>query len=187
MGTRGSPYPATEKLTLDGYDWVHSRSEYIQLWDFSRLRSLHLARKFDKFIDEFAGVPRSELSKLEALKISRFWHRRIAPTDMVRASLSNFIGGLKNLKKFKLEYHIWAKLLSIEFLAPIAGNTLQTIQLRDARQARDGDEFDKSISICNLSLLHSYFPQLRHLGLDLVTKSSEVNTHRCPAISTSNH
>jgi len=59
--------PAMKELTLCGYDWIHSRAEYVLLWDFSRLQSLELSYKFQYFVEGYDGVPPSHVQQLEKL------------------------------------------------------------------------------------------------------------------------
>lgn len=95
-----------EELSLRSYDWIHSRAEYRQLWDFSRLRGLELENKFRGFIDQSLGVQPSDLPKLESLKIHGwgFDDEEVEDLELGRRDMTIFLGGLAKLKKLKIEF-----------------------------------------------------------------------------------
>jgi hypothetical protein len=164
-----------EKLSLGRYDWFHSASDYMQIWDFSRLRSLTLLESFNKFIKEGDGVPPRDLFNLQSIKICLSWNFVDIPEGTVKRDLSRFLCGLKNLKKLKIECCNWHESLCIESLATHAGRTLQKIRLHDIGIGKGDEKTDTTIAMIDLSILQSSFPHLRYLGLDLNVNSEETS------------
>ena len=172
----GGRLPPLKELTLFGYDWKHSRAEYVQLWDFSRLQTLKFSRKFQDFVDRYDGVPPSHLKQLENFTISGS-RDDIEDIPRVRRNLIRFLGKLKKVRKFTFETPAWQELLDIPVLAATIGKTIEEIRFLDARYRRDDDhDFRRSVSIKELSQLQSSLPKLKYLGLNLETgKNADVS------------
>ena len=144
----------------------------MQIWDFSKLRSLTLLDTYHKFITEGDGVPPRDFFNLQSIKIHRSWYfvdlaGGTVAQGTVKRDLSRFLWGLKNLKKLNIEFCNWHESLCLESLATHAGRTLQKIRLHDISIGKGGEDTDKTISIIDLSILQSSFPHLRYLGLEV--------------------
>ncbi|KAE8442230.1 hypothetical protein EG329_003701 [Mollisiaceae sp. DMI_Dod_QoI] len=63
----GSRYPPMKKLKLENYQWTHSPKEFLQIWDFSHLRSLTL--KACDILKFLTNVDHNELLRLREFKI----------------------------------------------------------------------------------------------------------------------
>jgi hypothetical protein len=177
----GERFPAMEKLSLTHYDWVHSKDTYKLLWDFSRIRtlSLGLGSKLCKFL---RSVPSSDLPELQCLEI--YGDEDTAATvTLLQKRLSSFLSGLGNLKKFKIETKFFEKFLDLESLAVTASNTLENFRFRDTDWDWESGIPNHTLSIRNLSVLQSSFPQLKYLSFDLVMQSQEAS-HCYSACST---
>lgn len=170
-----------EKLSLTHYDWVHPKDTYKLLWDFSRIRtlSLGLGSKLCKFL---RSVPPSDLPELQCLEI--YGDEDTAATvTLLQKRLSSFLSGLGNLKKFKIETKFFEKFLDLESLAVTASNTLENFRFRDTDWDWESGIPNHTLSIRNLSVLQSSFPQLKYLSFDLVMQSQEAS-HCSSACST---
>jgi hypothetical protein len=141
------------------------------------LRWLELENTFRNFIGQSDGVPPSDLSRLESLNIHGrgFDEEEVEDLELARRDMSIFLGGLAKLKKLKIEFQYWDEITSFESLAATAGETLEKIRLRDTRYVSEGDNFIRSTSLSNLSILKNSFPQLTYLGLDAALKRPEVS------------
>jgi hypothetical protein len=166
----GPKFPAMEKLSLFDYSWVHSSTGYKTVWDYSQVRtlSLGLGRTLRRFLTR---VSPSDLPQLQCLRIAY----RVHNNGHLQEYLTSFLGGIKNLRKLKIETDAFEEYLGLESLAATAGDSLEVFRLRTIGSCLDSEA--KLISISNLKLLQLLFPKLKYVSLDLATKTTQVSLH----------
>jgi hypothetical protein len=164
----GSRLPAVEELFLLRYFWEHSESEFENLWDFSKLRSLIL---HDRVLDFFHNAPPSQLQQLESLELgSTYSSDNNSGEDddfgstTIQTPLGTFLSSLTNLKQLKIEVINWQKKVQIESIFEI-GSRLQSLTLRnkanmnwslaEARFSFRCKSASKSVSKSGISLCQS--------------------------------
>jgi hypothetical protein len=98
----GAKFPAMQRLTLIGYIWDHAQSNFEQVWDLSRLRSLSLDGWVVNFLKH---APINQLAQLHFLKLRDISEYGSRSTDnrLVQKLLRALLEGLKNLNQLVIE------------------------------------------------------------------------------------
>lgn len=121
------------KLDLRVGWWQYSsRSRYLEVWDFSRLRELSLGGRFstEEFVDSTYGVQGTDMPLLETLHID--YNPGGDDYDFVRDCFEEFLEDLGvsgNLKHLKLTTEIISSAVSLEAVGDAVGQSLQSLYM----------------------------------------------------------
>jgi hypothetical protein len=168
-------FPAMERLTLKGYTWDHAQSNFEQVWNFSRLRSLSLK---GSVVDFLKVAPINQLAQLHFLRLSGFPDHGPRSSDggSVQKLLRVLLEGLKELNKLVIEDSDWDICTPMDAVFALGSNLkrLDLIQNECSFFVYQSTEL-RLISVTDLVQLRISCPNLASLCLNLSVFSREVS------------
>jgi hypothetical protein len=164
--------PALRELSLQSYDWRHTRDEVARHWDFSRIARLELVSV--PIYNFLRSVDFGDLAGLRVLHCEDFSAHHAAPdarADATRALHTLVRSHVRALSALRITVHT-ADFPAAAALLPHAAS-LTVLGLRDHTGFDEEDRRCPTMAHADLALLARHLRRLRVLELDMDTAHAD--------------